>query len=703
MEKSIRMRINKVLSSLLAVSLMVAPVINHFDTEVTAAIITDGYEVPASSANGTVGAKMPYTRYDSEQAVRSEGAKFLESSDFSNMKVATQASNQSYVKLYKSGDYAEWKITTAGNGVTMRYTMPDSSDGKGKKGSLDVYVNGRFDQKVELSSYSMWQYFLGGNPSDVPNNGAPLFAFDEVHFKLNNSLKAGDTIRIQSSGDGGLEYGIDFLEIEEVPAVIPQPSNSINVEEYGAIPNDGKDDYTAISNAIYVAKNLKKDVYIPEGTFELSQVLKVSANNIKITGAGMWYTNLHFTSDQINGGGISGNCSNVEFCNMYINSNLCSRYGEKAAYKCFMDIFENCVFHDIWEEHFECGFWFADYVGNSKYSDGTKIVNCRIRNNLADGVNFCQGTSNAAVYNCSIRNNGDDGLAMWNNNYRSKKDETGNIFAYNTIDFIWRAGAIAIYGGDNHKIYNNYIRDTTMSSGIHLNTTFDGYKFSKTKAIYFENNVLIKSGCQKDSWGGTLASIDIQGDVKNIVFNSNSIYEPQAAPTRTVNNANIVFNNTNIYSGGNGYVIPSYPVAEVFDPLSVKTQEPGTATQSNVKTTEQTTAQSNVQTTKQSIGTVKVGRTAVKSATKKKKSKNIKLKLKKVSGVTGYKLQISTTKKFKKILITKTVKKINFTVKNKKLKNRKKLYVRAKAYVKVGSKKYYSRKWSVVKKVKIKK
>ena len=65
----------------------------------------------------------------------------------------------------------------------------------------------------------------------------------------------------------------------------------------------------------------------------------------------------------------------------------------------------------------------------------------------------------------------------------SAKDETGNVFAYNTIDFIWRAGGIAIYGGDGFNIYNNYICDTFMASGIHLNTTFDGYKFNNTKNI----------------------------------------------------------------------------------------------------------------------------------------------------------------------------------------------------------------------------
>ena len=52
------------------------------------------------------------------------------------------------------------------SGVTMRFTMPDSSDGMGLKGSLDVYVNGQYKKTIDLTSYFMWQYFASGNPSD---------------------------------------------------------------------------------------------------------------------------------------------------------------------------------------------------------------------------------------------------------------------------------------------------------------------------------------------------------------------------------------------------------------------------------------------------------------------------------------------------------------------------------------------------------
>ena len=98
---------------------------------------------------------------------------------------------------------------------------------------------------------------------------------------------------------------------------------------------------------------------------------------------------------------------------------------------------------------------------------------------------------------------------------------------------------------------------------------------------------------------------------------------------------------------------------------------------------------------------VKVGTAKVKSASKKKASAKAKISLKKVKGATKYQVQISTSKNFKKVLVKKTVKKLSFTVKSSKIKNKKKLYVRAKA-IKVVGKKSYTGKWSKAKKVKVK-
>lgn len=94
--------------------------------------------------------------------------------------------------------------------------------------------------------------------------------------------------------------------------------------------------------------------------------------------------------------------------------------------------------------------------------------------------------------------------------------------------------------------------------------------------------------------------------------------------------------------------------------------------------------------------------TSIKGASKELSAKKVKISLNKVAGATGYKIQISKSKKFKNVLVDKTVKKDSFTIKSGKLKNKKKIYVRAKAYKKEGTVKVWSEKWSDAKRVKVK-
>ena len=82
--------------------------------------------------------------------------------------------------------------------------------------------------------------------------------------------------------------------------------------------------------------------------------------------------------------------------------------------------------------------------------------------------------------------------------------------------------------------------------------------------------------------------------------------------------------------------------------------------------------------------------------------KAVSVEWKKVSGVKGYQVQVATDKKFKKNKKTVTVKKQKTTKTTvKKLKAKKKYYVRVRAYKTVNGKKVYSS-WSKVKSVKTK-
>ena len=108
-------------------------------------------------------------------------------------------------------------------------------------------------------------------------------------------------------------------------------------------------------------------------------------------------------------------------------------------------------------------------------------------------------------------------------------------------------------------------------------------------------------------------------------------------------------------------------------------------------TVKPTTAKPKATTKKVSLKQTKV----TKKVTKKLSSKKVKLTFKKVKGAKKYTVQVSTSKKFKKVLYKKTVKKTKVTLSSKKFKGKKKLYVRVKA---VGAKK-----WSKVVKIKVKK
>ena len=145
--------------------------------------------------------------------------------------------------------------------------------------------------------------------------------------------------------------------------------------------------------------------------------------------------------------------------------------------------------------------------------------------------------------------------------------------------------------------------------------------------------------------------------------------------------------------------------AETTTPVAVAptlkpTEKPTTVAPTTNTNAQTTTKKQPSQTTKKS--SVKVGKAVVKKAIKKKSAKKISLTLKRVKGATKYKVQIAKDKRFKKTIVTKTTKKLTYSVSNSKFKKAKKLYARAKAIVVKGGETYQG-KWSKPKQVKIKK
>ena len=142
-------------------------------------------------------------------------------------------------------------------------------------------------------------------------------------------------------------------------------------------------------------------------------------------------------------------------------------------------------------------------------------------------------------------------------------------------------------------------------------------------------------------------------------------------------------------TGGDGFTTP--PVGGDEDPTN-PTNPTNPTKPSSTTTTKKPTTTKAIKIT--------VNPTKLIKLTKAKKALTVNYAL--VSGVTGYQIQLATNKKF-----TKNVKYVNVgkqnvaTKKVKKLKAKKKYFVRVRAYKVVGGKTYYSN-WSNVKNAKTK-
>ena len=146
-------------------------------------------------------------------------------------------------------------------------------------------------------------------------------------------------------------------------------------------------------------------------------------------------------------------------------------------------------------------------------------------------------------------------------------------------------------------------------------------------------------------------------------------------------------------------VTPTTVAPTTVAPTAKPTVAPTTVAPTTVAPTTKAISTTAVPTT---VKKTTVKKTTVKATAKKLSSNKVKLSVKKVAGASKYAVQISTTKNFKKVVAKKTSKKAVFTVKSKKLKGKKKLYVRVKVYKKVNGKTVASQ-WSKATKIRLKK
>ena len=455
---------------------------------------------PAHAAT-TPGASVPFTEYlaATSSGVATNGTVLPVDYDLGTLQ--SEATGRQAVELIGQGQYISFTLGTAANAVDFHYSIPDSLSGGGITEPLNLYVGNTLTTALSLTSQYSWLYGSQATVTNTPTVGeadtmVPHDFFDDVRYQFSSTLPAGTVVKLQvDSGDNSPWYAINTADFYNVAAPISAPSNAINVTQspYNADDTGVNDSTQALQNAINAAESSGQTVYLPQGTYKISNPLTV--NNVTVEGAGEWYTTL--TGSNVEFAGAGGN---INVSNLAIFGDVNTRVDSDGSVNGFNGNFSSSTINDVWVQNTKVGAWI---LGTT---NGLTIENSQIQDTTADGVNFnaaAGAITNSTVENNFLRNTQDDGLAMWAEN----AGDTNDTFTQNTVDSPGVANNVGLYGDTSgSQITNNLLQDTvTRGGGIGIGQRFSSTAVSGTTTV--SGNELVRTGQFDPGWNYGVGAI----------------------------------------------------------------------------------------------------------------------------------------------------------------------------------------------------
>jgi hypothetical protein len=421
----------------------------------------------ACAASGNIGADMPWITYEAE-GMKTTGV--VLGPKYDPNVVESESSGQKCVKLAATGEYVEFTAGANANALVVRYSLPDSEEGGGTRAGLDLYVNGQKVRTLALTSTYSWLY--GTYPfSNQPARGKPRNFYDEIRVK-GLAISRNDAIRLQRP-DADVAYCIvDLVDLENVPAPLPAPANSLSVLDFGADQSGVADATGALRNCVAEAQKQKRTIWVPAGDYKLTGEILVPSS-VTIQGAGMWHTN--FVGDPTLYGQSARRVrfklagSHIHLADFSVIGRLNYRDDSEPNDGIVSAGCADSAVSRIWLEHTKVGIWVYNGVNLS-------IGGCRLRNLIADGINLCVGTSGTVIENCTARGTGDDCFAIWpaasDQGFIGQGPRSGhNVIRRCTGQLTFLANGAAIYGGASNRIEDCRFTDIGTGCGILISTT----------------------------------------------------------------------------------------------------------------------------------------------------------------------------------------------------------------------------------------
>lgn len=529
----------------------------------------------------TIGASTPFVSYEAEDGYLSGGAtvRYLTNApetEYSSPEL--EASGHAFVALSAPGQSVQWTNNTGGNitAINVRSCIPDSPTGGGISNTIDLYVNGSFRQAFPVNSMQNYCYEgtnYNGQADKNPADGDPRDFWNDTHaFIPGAPVPPGGTIRFQmDSSNTAAFYYVDVVDLENPPGPLSQPSDSLSVISYGAIPNNPAFDNTsAMDNCFRAAQAQGKIAWIPAGTFYISAINGgLSASGVTIAGAGPWYTTIYRVTPPNNTQGVANiiNAVSCTLSNVLLDCNSWSRDG--ANNNGAVDFSgTNWVVNNVWIEHTTSSFWCAGVNGIAE--------NCRTLSTWADGGNFNNvqsdnGAGMDLIYsNNFVRGTGDDAMAI-NSVHENIWGDTTNYYTMmshityvnNTAIESWGGKCMGIYGGTNDVVANNLLEDTARYLG--LGVMRFGVNGSDLLSARVTGNMILRCGGngynqqQQGLMVGNGGDSQGVGIVENVYVASNTIEDSLYDAVGFSTSTNVVLEDNTIISPGMDGIVAGAP------------------------------------------------------------------------------------------------------------------------------------------------
>jgi len=454
---------------------------------------------PASldSSQASTGAAIPWITYEAEDMVHT-GAVL----EFTNSPIGWESSAGKCVKLAAPGHFVEFSARAAANALVVRYSLPDPAEGRGVDATISLYQNSTLIRKLPITSRYSWLY--GSYPFvNSPAAGSARNCYDEVRLK-DVPIRKGDVLRLQRDKDGGtLDCCIDLVDLEQIPPPRTAPTNAVSLADFDVDNTGTKDATAALRKCLATAASRGSVAWLPAGTFLVSGTIDLPAN-VTLQGAGMWHTTLIGDPVQYTNAArrvtLNGLGSNIHLADFAIvgrldyrndsepNDGLGGAYGEGSSIS------------RVWVEHTKAGAWIFN-------SHGLVVQDCRFRNTIADGLNFCVGMRGCTVTNCTARGTGDDCFAIWPATFLPQKYVPGlNRIIHCTGQTPFLANGVAIYGGESNQVEDCHFQDLSYGCGILISTTFPVGNNHFSGATRIQRCDLRRCGGRDHTWGWRAAA-----------------------------------------------------------------------------------------------------------------------------------------------------------------------------------------------------